>query len=350
MLNIPIIAATLITLLQFVLTVGVKQPTGPDKAGIAILWVFLEVPRWFCLAIVLWSLTRRDGFAWISASRDVQTFVVMAAHVLMGFVVLTAVVAANDSSSPLAFHIGTYLVGFGIPVAILLYCAATVNPSLEAALPMHVLQWILTGSTAISLVVAVVVVGIAMKDSFDREEAKAKERALENDAYYKQRLAELEALPKDGPMGPFLHYIHNEPGDIRQRASKAVQERPTFLADMAALLRNEWRQEAIVYMLAEMPNPPDELAPAAADAVKSLAADTVQQSTRGATYDDEFGYECRLSVQVADRFPKHAQLFAGPLKELLAGMKASPDKRVASAGRYEIEHWLKRYEKNAGRS
>ena len=184
---------------------------------------------------------------------------------------------------------------------------------------------------------------VNFQQSLANDKAAAALRAQEQDKYYQERLAQFEALPKDGPMGPFLHYIHNEPGDIQQRANNVIQSRPDFVQQFAQLLENEYTQEAMSYLMTELPNPPAELAAPAANAVRQLAARTAKSAAaRPASYDDEYGYECRLGVQVADRFPAHSKLFVDPLKELLQAVAAPGDPKYARAGRHEIDAWLRR--------
>jgi hypothetical protein len=341
-MNILLGVATLITLLVFGLTVGTKMPSGPDRAGIGFMWLLLTVPRWISLAIVLYTLAQRDAFAWFSSNRAVQTLVVLALHAVMGVVVLIAVGAAADNRDPNVWlRAGCWMVAYGIPLAVILYLAALVNPG---SLPIVPLQWIATASAGICIAIAATFAFVNFQQSLANENAAAALRAQEQDQYYQERLAQFEALPKDGPLGPFLHFIHNEPGDIQQRANKVIQSRANFNPEFAQLLENEYTQEAMTYLITELPNPSAELAAPAANAVRQLASRTARSAAaRPASYDDEYGYECRLGVQVADRFPAQSRLFIEPLQNLLQAVSAPGDPKYASAGRAEIRSWLRRH-------
>jgi len=87
MLHLLLGGSAAITLLLAYLTLFVKAPSGPDRAGIGALWFLLTAPRWVAMLVVLWTLLGRGTFDWVAASRERQMAVVLVSHAVMGFVV-----------------------------------------------------------------------------------------------------------------------------------------------------------------------------------------------------------------------------------------------------------------------
>lgn len=343
-MNILLGVASLFTLLVFGITVGTKMPAGPDRSGLGLMWAILTLPRWISIAIVLVQLSQRGMFEWISTSRTLQATVVLSAHTVMGVIVLIAVGAAAESSANgLLLRAGAWIVGYGVPAVVILYLAALVNPGM---LPVRPLQWATGACAGVCLAAAATFLAVSARDSMAHQQAAAEIQSKEDEERYRVRLAQFEALPKDGPLGPFLQYIHNEPGDIRERAKQVIHSRANFEQEFAALLGNEYTQEAMSYLITEMPEPSRSLAAPAAGAVARMAARTASSaSQRPASYDDEYGYECRMGVQVAERFPAEASRFVQPLEDLLQAVTAPGDRRYASSGRIDVESWLKKNRK-----
>lgn len=60
---------------------------------------------------------------------------------------------------------------------------------------------------------------------------------------------------------------------------------------------------------------------------------------------DEYGFECRLATEVAERFGKESAVFVEPMQLVLSAVESASDPRTASAGRHEVRRWLKNHSK-----
>ena len=87
------------------------------------------------------------------------------------------------------------------------------------------------------------------------------------------------------------------------------------------------------------------MAPAAADGVRQLAAWLKVRVGYGVSYDDEYGFECRLATEVAERFGKESAGFVEPMQLVLSAVESASDPRTASAGRHEVRRWLRSHAK-----
>src|SRR4029453_14865048 len=94
--NVLLLIATLLTIwlgISFVLPL----PLGPDRAMVGLGGVFIQTPRWICLAVVLGLCVARGAFTW-PADRAAQYLIVFVVHALIGFGWLAAGMGALGST------------------------------------------------------------------------------------------------------------------------------------------------------------------------------------------------------------------------------------------------------------
>ena len=338
MTNLLLGIATLITVVLSGLTLTGSLPTGSDWTGTIALFVFLTCPRWCSVAVVLGILLGQGDFNWISACRRMQTMVVMTTYSLMGLAVLVANVLLHTGGVPEEFRGAVLLFTLGVPVLVLLYAGALANPSWIRVLPEDGMR-----KTACS---AVGLCGLAMVAMLvlSAQRTVAAAAAVAPAGAYEQAMAQLNAVPANAPVSAYLRFLHGQPGDISSKARHRIVSRPNYQNELAELLANpEWSREVLSYIRTEMMSPSPSMAPAAANAVRLLAEGMESQLAQdGVAVEEQFGFDCRLAIEIADRFPQQDHLFVEPMRMLRATATAHP--RAVSAGvRQELTDWLARH-------
>jgi len=341
MANLLLSGAALITLALCYLSAAGMLPVDTDGTGVAALFIFLTFPRWFAMAAVLRVLLNQGEFRWISACRLTQEVAVYGAHALLGVSVFSANVAIHTGVAPEESRPVILLFATVVPVLVLVYAAALCNPKWFSFLPEDGLRKAVCAGVAAG-VALLFAVAVARFTSLPVTAAASSSAAT---VELSATLAEMSALPPGTPVSAYLQYLNGRyPAEARAFARRHITMRPTYQTELAELLSNPaWSRQVLEFMRTDVPMPSSGLAPAAANAVHHVATQVQEVLSRsGVTVNEEFGFECRLALEIADRFPSRAHLFVEPVRAIQSAV--SQHERAASAGvRQELREWLQRH-------
>lgn len=339
MANLLLGIAALLTAVLTGLTVTKTLPADSDWMGTAALFVFLTLPRWCSVALVWNTLLGRGEFSWISSCRRVQTMAVMTTYCLIGLAVLVANILLHMGAVPEDFRSAVLLFTVLVPVLVLLYAGALTNPSWIRFLPEDGMRKAACGTAGL----CAIVVAAMFATSAGRSVAAVASAASPASAY-EESLARLNAVPANAPVSAYLRFLSGQPGDISAKARYRIVSRPNYQNELTELLSSpEWSREVLRYIRTEMISPSPAMAPAAANAIRMLAENIdAQLSQNGLAYEEQFGFDCRLALEIADRFPQQDHLFLEPIRVLRSVLSSHP--RAVSAGaRQEVSDWLARH-------
>jgi hypothetical protein len=339
MANLLLSGAALITLALCYLSAAGRLPVDTDSTGVAALFIFLTFPRWFAVAAVLRVLLNRGEFQWISACRLTQEVTVYGAHAVLGVSVLSANVAVQTGVAPGESRTVILLLATLVPGLVLVYAAALCNPNWFSFLPEDGLRKSVCAVTAagVALLAAVAVARFTSVPVAAAGSPAPVELSV--------TLAEMNALPPGTPVSAYLQYLNGRyPAEVGVSARRHITMRPTYQNELAELLSDPaWSRQVLEFIRTDVPMPSSGLAPAAANAVHNVASQVQETLSRsGVAVNEEFGFECRLSLEISDRFPTQAHLFVEPIRAIQSAVSQHP--RAVSMGvRQELREWLQRH-------
>ena len=351
----PLIVAGLLTLLMWVpFAPGNIHPPASFWSVHSFPWLRLCTLRWLCLAFVLLDLQTDGDFRWISRHGVGRTFVVLAAHALMGLLSL-ACIAMLDRPVDLvsrALHL--------LAVSMVAVVPLVVTGLLIARQRVHDLtvtpSWLWRGLLAVCVVVSVLTgVAINQREHAIRQQIRRELVAIhaQQNAKAQRGLAEIARLRPDDPLERWLPFAQADTPEVASRARDAIRARPRLTAELFALLRGTdapARTAALGFLTANVRALPAELIPPVQEALVATAASIRARIAADPNLPaDAFDEDCLSAANLALENPDRAADFVDPIRQMRAALAGMP---AASAHRYNkdvLDSWLRQNDPAASR-
>jgi hypothetical protein len=345
--NICVGIALLIFLVPLQLMVREPAARGGDGGG-GIIWgsIFVLVPLWFLLTVALCAATARGALDWLTRVRALQYLVVLAACVAMAVVTFFSMALKHEPMSQVPGAARPFL-GWAVlvfPPIVMGFCVLALDPGLASAVPAP------TYRIPAALVGAACLLasgGLLWQwFSFTQQEAAARvERMVARDTERdREMLAEVERLDPVKELGRLLDKTGPfESPAIRELAVKKARSHPSFSAELAAMLQNEWCIETLTFL--EANDPPEAAALAEPARVAMLrVAKKVRKDMEEAhhLYDDSFDSHARRVMAVADRLRGHGVDYSPAIREFRAALDTPRSQKIDPSCRRALDQWLAR--------
>jgi hypothetical protein len=294
--------------LRFVM--GSQASRGESTTGTAFGLAFFLISLWSCLAIALSVVTAVGGLDWMRASRGAQHAFAVAICLAMMVVTWFAGAMATERADQIPWGVRPltpWAVYVFAPVVIL-FVLLTLNPQRGLPLPPLALRIPFGLVCGVSLLVAFGLLLQAVLSAQAREQRRVTNIVSEMDERHQRQLEEVRGLDAEKDFGELLAFTNRyNQADVRGLAFEKLHSNPNFQGHLTESLRsdwsrNAWSMNALIFLDANDPPDGKALAEPARDAILAAANHVRDGMRREVTLrPDDFGYEARLVLSVADK-------------------------------------------------
>ncbi len=334
-------AAVLAALL---LALAPQQDGGASGGGKLVLVALLGLPFGLSLAGALEAAVVRGGLDWLSRSRGLQHGFALASALCVTVVTVFCVALYREPSAQMPWTLRP-LIGVALYLLPLLALAGTalaLNATWRAALPTPLVRApLLLAGAAAALICAGLLVELLLAlqaDSLRRVE----ERQAADAQRDREMLAEVASLDPLTQLGRLLNQTSRyETPAIRELALRKAHSNPALNDELARMLRNEWRGEALTFVAWNDAPDPAALAAPLRDGILLLAED-VRREMRDAHYlhDDEFDPLAERVLAAVDRVGSHGVDYVPAVRAFRAALDEPRTQAIAPRCRARLDAWL----------
>jgi|GEM_PF-870021 len=337
---------TLALLAAAVLAVAMAGVAGAPVAGGGrlVVVVLFGASIWLALSIGYGIAVATGGFDGAIRSRVAAA---LGTHVLVGAVVGISGLSAALATGPLdplpwALRPLRGWAPWVLPQLAVLAGLLALHPPLRCRLPRAIALLPLLGAAAI---VGFACIGLAWeaasaaRDRAVLRQAQRAQAAARRDALV---LLEIEGLDVRTDLGRLLEWTAaGEAPAIRAAALAKIRAHPQLTARLAAMLRGEWRGEALTFLADNEPPDGAALARPVADAILALAADIGDEiGDAHALRADHFDVRIARALAVVERFEASGVDYVPAIGALRAALDAPRAAAFEPSCRHLLDRWL----------
>jgi len=304
------------------------------------------IPMGLLLTLALCAATSRGGLDWLGWARSGQYWMVIVTS--LAFVVVTwfsgAMRGEDASQMPRVIYPFVPWAAYLLPLGIILFCAAVLNPGVGASVPAWAVRVPLITSAALSLLISVALLGELFVSTQRRANARLEETIRNQNQRDENYLQEVRALDANSAeaLRELLNFTNQaENPAIREVALQKVLSRPHLTADIAGCLRGGCWEEAFTFLEGNTAPDPQALAEPIRDGFEQAAADVLKRMQSDEhLYDDTFDWNASKMLAIADKFQSYGVNYAPALRNYRKALDQPRSQKINPGCRASLDRWL----------
>jgi hypothetical protein len=302
------LALALLLLLFPTLPATLEPVRGGNSAGGApMFYAIVLLPIWALLTVAMCLVTARNGLDWFIDDRPKQYAAVLVSSLAMLVVCWFSGSFRGEPHTPYAARPFITWAVFALPLTVMAYAFLKLNPTIGTVIPNTVTRMPTAVAATLCLAACMgllveLFISIQMRHGQEIDTIVADQK--KRDAWI---LKQVQDADPEKDLGSILNQTSRfENDEIRNLALTKVRSHPRFRQELAAMLRNEWYDEALIFLESNEIEDPQEFAEPAREAFVQTAA-FVRKAMREYHHvrDDDFDSRAIRVLAVASKFKRY---------------------------------------------
>lgn len=342
--NVFLSLAALIYLvpLQFILR---DESSRRNDGGLLWATVFFIGPLWLLIGAAMGIATARGGTDWLPVGRGAQYLVVIVAAISL--MVTSGVSMVGKFENPAQMPAGTpLLAGWAVrvfPLIALVFCALALNPRLAESVPPLVVRVPMIIASVVSGFVAAFLLFALLTHLQAQQTVRVESEIAFHDKRDRDMLARVESLNSEEGFVELLGFANRfEKEHIRALAIQKAQSHPHFTERLVEVLSGGWAEKGLVYLDACDAPDPQALAEPIRKAILTLAADARESMKSYVLYADQFDWNTRLILSVAEKYRGRGVDYLPAIREFRAALDTPRTPKLEIHAIPTLDAWLKK--------